>query len=181
MDYVERFEKRTVLTETETKLGATRVILRPSPLGFGLRCNPNVHQVLKAVGIEDYSVKVWGSRNQATFRMLELGNAPLAMGNGMGGKRRKLDGDSEIRERTPSNERGAGRCWTSRCIGCYHNTRFNEIMVFPKSFPGEKDNQFFRIRVVKQPPNLPQRIHNAERPLVSPYETTSAILFVESV
>ena len=57
MDYVERFENRTVWTETQTKLGATRVILRPRPLGFGLRCNPNVHQVLKAARIKDYSVK----------------------------------------------------------------------------------------------------------------------------
>ena len=55
MDYVERFENRTVWTETQTKLGATRVILRPRPLGFGLRCNPNVHQVLKAAGIKDCS------------------------------------------------------------------------------------------------------------------------------
>jgi len=52
--------------------------------------------------------------------------------------------------------------------------------VFPKSFPGEKSNQFFRVRVVKRPPNLPRRVHDVERPLVSPYETTSAILFVES-
>jgi len=52
--------------------------------------------------------------------------------------------------------------------------------VFPKSFPGEKSNQFFRVRVVKRPPNLPRRVHDVERPLVSPYETTSAMLFVES-
>ena len=44
MDYVERFENRTVWTETQTKLGATRVILRPRPPGFGLRYNPNVHR-----------------------------------------------------------------------------------------------------------------------------------------
>ena len=58
VDYVERFENRTVLTETQIKLGTTRVILRTSLLGFGLQCNPNVHQVLKAAGIKDYSVKV---------------------------------------------------------------------------------------------------------------------------
>jgi len=52
--------------------------------------------------------------------------------------------------------------------------------VFPKSFPGEKSNQFFRVRVVKWPPNLPRRVHDVERPLVSPYETTSAISLVES-
>jgi hypothetical protein len=57
---------------------------------------------------------------------------------------------------------------------------YEEVTVFPKSFPGEKSNQFFRVRVVKRPPNLPRRVHDVERPLVSPYETTSAMLFVES-
>lgn len=113
MDYVERFENRTVWTETQTKLGATRVILRPRPLGFGLRCNPNVHQILKAAGIKDCSAKVWGSRNplnviKATFRMLQSGNAPLAMGDGVGGKGRKLDRGSGIRGKD-SVERERGR------------------------------------------------------------------------
>ena len=113
MDYVERFENRTVWTETQTKLGATRVILRPRPLGFGLRCNPNIHQVLKAAGIKDCSAKVWGSRNplnviKATFRMLQSGNAPLAMGNGVGGKGRTLDKGSGLRGKD-SVERERGR------------------------------------------------------------------------
>lgn len=113
MDHVERFEKRTVWTETQTKLGATRVILRPRPLGFGLRCNPNIHQVLKAAGIKDCSAKVWGSRNplnviKATFRMLQSGNAPLAMGDGVGGKGRRLDKGSGIRGKD-SIERERGR------------------------------------------------------------------------
>lgn len=113
MDYVERFENRTVWTETQTKLGATRIILRPRPLGFGLRCNPNIHQVLKAAGIKDCSAKVWGSRNplnviKATFRMLQSGNAPLAMGDGIGGKGRRLDKGSGIRGKD-SVERERGR------------------------------------------------------------------------
>jgi len=113
MDYVERFENRTFWTETQTKLGATRVILRPRPLGFGLRCNPNIHQVLKAAGIKDCSAKVWGSRNplnviKATFRMLQSGNAPLAMGDGIGGKARRLDKGSGIRGKD-SVERERGR------------------------------------------------------------------------
>jgi len=57
---------------------------------------------------------------------------------------------------------------------------YEDVTVFPNSFPGEKSNQFFRVRVVKRPPNLPRRVHDVERPLVSPYETTSAMLFVES-
>lgn len=113
MDYVERFENRTVWTETQTKLGATRIILRPRPLGFGLRCNPNIHQILKAAGIKDCSAKVWGSRNplnviKATFRMLQSGNAPLGMGDGIGGRGRKLDKGSGIRGKD-SVERERGR------------------------------------------------------------------------
>jgi len=95
-----------------TKFGATRIILRPRPLGFGLRCNPNVHQVMKAAGIKDISAKVWGSRNplnviKATFRMLQAGNAPLAMGDGIGGRGRRLDKGSGIRgKENVERERG---------------------------------------------------------------------------
>jgi len=112
MDYVERFEKRTIWTDMETKLGATRVILRPRPVGFGLRCNPNIHQVLKAAGIKDISAKVWGSRNplnviKALFRMLQAGNAPLSMGDGVGGGGRKLNKGSGIRGKSDvERERG---------------------------------------------------------------------------
>lgn len=96
LDHVERFEQRTVWTEMSTKLGATQLIIRPRPVGFGLRCNPYVHQVLKAAGIKDASVKVWGSRNpgnvvKALFRILHAGNAPLAMGDGVGGGAKKLE------------------------------------------------------------------------------------------
>jgi small subunit ribosomal protein S5 len=102
MDYVDRFEGRTIWTEVASKLGATRIILRPRPVGFGLHCNPNIHQVLKAAGIKDISAKVWGSRNplnviKLLFRMLHAGNAPLAMGNGIGGPGRKLDKGSGVR------------------------------------------------------------------------------------
>ena len=102
MDYVDRFEGRTTWTEMSSKLGATRIILRPRPVGFGLHCNPNIHQVLKAAGIKDISAKVWGSRNplnviKLLFRMLHAGNAPLAMGDGIGGPGRKLDKGSGVR------------------------------------------------------------------------------------
>ncbi|KAG2142042.1 hypothetical protein BD769DRAFT_1425261 [Suillus cothurnatus] len=113
MDSVERFEKRTVWTDMETKLGSTHIILRPRPVGFGLRCNPNVHQVLKAAGIKDASAKVWGSRNplnviKALFRVLQAGNAPLAMGDGFGGKAKKLDKGSGLRDKS-AVERDRGR------------------------------------------------------------------------
>jgi len=112
MDWVERFEKRTIWTEMETKLGATRIILRPRPVGFGLRCNPNIHEVLKAAGIKDISAKVWGSRNplnviKALFRMLQAGNAPLSMGDGIGGSARKLNKGTGLRNKTEvERERG---------------------------------------------------------------------------
>lgn len=102
MDWVERFENRTVWTDIETKFGATRIIMRPRPVGFGLRCNPNLHQVLKAAGIKDISAKVWGSRNpvnviKAAFRMLQAGHAPLAMGDGIGGPARTMTKGSGLR------------------------------------------------------------------------------------
>ncbi|GJE94851.1 hypothetical protein PsYK624_110270 [Phanerochaete sordida] len=102
IDYVDRMEKRTLWTDMESKLGSTRVVLRPRPVGFGLRCNPYVHYILKAAGIKDASGKVWGSRSpmnviHATLRMLWSGNAPLAMGNGIGGPGRRLMKGSGMR------------------------------------------------------------------------------------
>lgn len=96
MDHVERFEGRTVWTEMEDKMGGTRIILRPRPVGFGLRCSPTMHPIFRAAGIKDISAKVWGSRNpmvvmKLLFRMLYAGNAPLGMGDGVGGSGRKLE------------------------------------------------------------------------------------------
>ena len=113
MDYVERFEQRTFWTEIENKFGGTKIILRPRPVGFGLRCNPNIHQVLKAAGIKDASAKVWGSRNplmviKALFRMLQSGHAPLGMGDGVGGGMRRLDKGGGLRNKS-AIERDRGR------------------------------------------------------------------------
>ena len=96
MDYIERFEDRTIWTEMQHKFGATTVIMRPRPVGFGLRCNPNIYHILKAAGIKDISAKVWGSRNPVQIvncvtQMLMPGCAPLGMGNGIGGKGRRTD------------------------------------------------------------------------------------------
>ena len=90
MDRVDRFENRTVWSEMESKFSSTKIILRPRPVGFGLRCNPYIHQICKAAGIKDISAKVWGSKRptqviHCTMRMLQGGSAPLAMGNGFGG------------------------------------------------------------------------------------------------
>jgi small subunit ribosomal protein S5 len=113
MDTVDRFEERTLWYTLNTKFGATKVIMRPRPVGFGLHCNPNIHQVCKAAGIKDISAKVWGSRNpmnviKATVKLLHAGNAHLNMGDGVGGKGRRLDKGSGMRGRQ-ALERERGR------------------------------------------------------------------------
>jgi small subunit ribosomal protein S5 len=96
MDAVDRFEGRTLWSNLQTKFGATKLFMRPRPVGFGLMCNPNVHQVCKAAGIKDISAKVWGSRNpmnviKATCNLLQGGGAHQNMGDGIGGIGRRLD------------------------------------------------------------------------------------------
>ena len=113
MDWVERFEKRTIWTEMETKYGATHLILRPRPVGFGLRCNPYLHQILRAAGLKDISAKVWGSRNKlnvikAAFRIIHAGHAPTSMGDGIGGKGMKQSKGVGIRSMSDV-ERARGR------------------------------------------------------------------------
>ncbi|KAL0574407.1 28S ribosomal protein S5, mitochondrial [Marasmius crinis-equi] len=102
MDYVDRFEKRTIWTDMRHKFRSTQIIMRPRPTGFGLRCGPIMHQVLKAAGIKDISGKIWGSRNpvmimQGLMKMLHGGHAPLGMGNGIGGKGKRLTKGSGMR------------------------------------------------------------------------------------
>jgi small subunit ribosomal protein S5 len=102
MDYIDRFEDRTFWTEMRSKLGGTEIILRPRPVGFGLRCNPHIHQILKAAGFKDASAKVWGSRKpinvmKLLFRMIMPGNAPQGMGNGIGGPGSKMMKGSGMR------------------------------------------------------------------------------------
>lgn len=113
MDWVERFEQRTIWTEMRSKFGATELILRPRPVGFGLRCNPFLHQILRAAGMKDISAKVWGSRNKlnvikAAIRMLHAGHAPTAMGDGIGGKGKKMSRGRGVRGKAEV-ERARGR------------------------------------------------------------------------
>ncbi len=104
MDYVDMFEGRTLWHNLNTKLGSTQILMRPRPLGFGLRCGPYMHQVCKAAGIKDVSGKVWGSRNgmqivKATCRVLHGGHAPLALGDGIGGPGKRLESGIGMRGR----------------------------------------------------------------------------------
>jgi small subunit ribosomal protein S5 len=112
LDYVDRFEDRTIWTTMEMKLGATRVVMRPRPVGFGLMVNPYVHQVCKAAGIRDLSAKVYGSRNgmqivKAVMMMLQGGSTPLGMGDGIGGKGKREEAKEGMRGReVVERERG---------------------------------------------------------------------------
>ncbi|KAK7043770.1 28S ribosomal protein S5, mitochondrial [Paramarasmius palmivorus] len=95
LEYIHRFENRTIWTEMSMKFRSTEIKMRPRPVGFGLRCGPIVHQVLKAGGIKDISAKVWGSRNplmimQGLTMMLGGGHNPLGFGDGAGGKGKRL-------------------------------------------------------------------------------------------
>jgi len=113
MDYVYRFEHRTIWSDMRTKLGSTEIILRPRPVGFGLRCNPYLHKILRAAGFKDISAKVWGSRNRlnvikAVFRLLQAGHAPTAMGDGLGGAAQKLSKGAGMRSKADL-ERARGR------------------------------------------------------------------------
>ncbi|KAH8829009.1 hypothetical protein DL96DRAFT_1439526, partial [Flagelloscypha sp. PMI_526] len=104
MDYVERFEKRTIWTEMRHKFRSTYIIMRPRPVGFGLRCHPTLYMVLKAAGFKDVSAKVWGSRNPlqvayCALRMLHGGHMPHGMGDGFGGKGRKMWKGSGMKSR----------------------------------------------------------------------------------
>merc|ERR1711939_432580 len=91
LDYVERFDQRTVWGEMRSNFGTCKLVMRPRPQGFGLRTNPFVHQVAKAAGISDLSAKVYGSRNpmrviKLAVQMLHGGTVPLDFGDGFGNK-----------------------------------------------------------------------------------------------
>ncbi|GAA5985876.1 hypothetical protein JCM5350_006845 [Sporobolomyces pararoseus] len=85
MDYVERYEDRTVSGTIKSNFGTCKIEMRSRPPGFGLRVNPYVHQVAKAAGISDLSAKVYGSRNptrviKLAVSMLHGGSNPIDMG-----------------------------------------------------------------------------------------------------
>lgn len=104
MDRVERFEGRTIFHEARMKFGATQVVLRPRPLGFGLRAGHIMHQVCKAAGIKDISGEIYGSKNpqnviKATCLALWSGGARPGMGDGVGGGGRRTEKGQGARSR----------------------------------------------------------------------------------
>ncbi|KAJ3364731.1 28S ribosomal protein S5, mitochondrial [Allomyces arbusculus] len=87
---IDRYDERTVLHDLAHEFKATRVEMRAAPPGFGLRTNPNVHEICRCAGIQDLSAKVMGSRNpinvvKATFQALQSQKTAddLARGRGM--------------------------------------------------------------------------------------------------
>jgi len=104
MDTVDLFENRTIWTNIDIKLGATRIVMRPRPVGFGLAVNPYLHQVCKAAGIKDLSAKVYGSRNgmqiiKAAMMVFHGGSAPQGLGDGVGGKGSREEAKEGMRSR----------------------------------------------------------------------------------
>ena len=96
MDYVERYDDRTIPAEVKGKWGGTTVTLRPRPAGFGLRCPPAIHAIARSCGISDLSASILGSTNRhnvvkATLQLLWGGSAPLGFGDGVGGSMRRGD------------------------------------------------------------------------------------------
>ncbi|KAI9219219.1 ribosomal protein S5, C-terminal domain-containing protein [Blastocladiella britannica] len=90
MVVVDRYDDRTILHNLDTHFKATHIVMRAAPPGFGIRTNPNVHEICRCAGIDDVSAKVMGSRNpinvvKATFKALQAQKTPedLARSRGL--------------------------------------------------------------------------------------------------
>lgn len=58
--------KGTIPFESNIKLGAARVLLKPAPVGSGVIAGGAVRSVVSLCGIENISSKVLGTKNQAS-------------------------------------------------------------------------------------------------------------------
>ncbi|EPQ26591.1 uncharacterized protein PFL1_05912 [Pseudozyma flocculosa PF-1] len=104
---------RTVETQLEAKWGASTVVLRPRPAGFGLRVPPVIHALCRSAGISDLSAKIYGSTNpinvvKAALQILWGGAAPLGLGGVKEGTMRRKDKGQGMRGRVDI-ERSRGR------------------------------------------------------------------------
>ncbi|CAO1626373.1 unnamed protein product [Sympodiomycopsis kandeliae] len=96
MEYIKRFESRTIHRTMVGTFSATTVYLRPRPPGFGLRCPPSVHAVARSAGISDLSASIIGSAHpinvcRAVMAALSSGSGPAGFGDGIGGPGRRVD------------------------------------------------------------------------------------------
>lgn len=62
MEFVNRYQARTIFGEVNHKFHAVQLRLRSRPAGFGIRANHFIHEICRCAGITDISAKVWGSR-----------------------------------------------------------------------------------------------------------------------
>ncbi|RSH94985.1 28S ribosomal protein S5, mitochondrial [Saitozyma podzolica] len=115
MDYVNKYEGRTLWGEGRdlvAKWGATKVIMRARPAGFGLMVPPALHRVLTACGIRDASATIEGSRNpvevvKCAIQILHGGANPPGLGSGLGSRGRREDKGMGMRSKEEiERERG---------------------------------------------------------------------------
>ncbi len=90
MMYVPLHEKRTIFIPCVGKFKRTMVFAKPMPREFGLHVPPHLYDLVEALGIQDISIKVMGSRNrynvlQAFMEVLkqQVSYRELAMRRGM--------------------------------------------------------------------------------------------------
>ncbi|KAG5438543.1 hypothetical protein PCANB_002647 [Pneumocystis canis] len=91
MQYIPRYENRTIYGDIKHKFHAVRLELRSRPSGFGLRANHYVHEICRHVGIKDISAKVRGSYTgmnvvKATFEALKAQILPENIARARGKK-----------------------------------------------------------------------------------------------
>ncbi|PWY84898.1 37S ribosomal protein S5 [Aspergillus heteromorphus CBS 117.55] len=63
MQYVPRYEGRTIFGDVEGKVGATELKLYQRPPGFGLRCQHMIFEMCRAAGIQDIAARISRARN----------------------------------------------------------------------------------------------------------------------
>lgn len=91
MEYVERYQDRTIYGEFDFKFHAVQLKLRSRPAGFGLRANHFIYEICRCAGITDISAKVWGSRTgmnvvKAMFEALKAQKLPSTIAKERGRK-----------------------------------------------------------------------------------------------
>ncbi|CCG83856.1 protein of unknown function [Taphrina deformans PYCC 5710] len=91
MEYVPRYQNRTIYGEFDYKFHAVQLKLRSRPAGFGLRANHFIYEICRCAGITDISAKVWGSRTgmnvvKATFEALKAQKLPQTIAKERGRK-----------------------------------------------------------------------------------------------
>jgi small subunit ribosomal protein S5 len=72
----------TIPQETYSKVGASKVLIKPAPAGTGIIAAGVVRAVLDLAGVKDAVAKSLGSRNPINVRVRHVGRAPEDKGPG---------------------------------------------------------------------------------------------------